>query len=92
VVAALRGRLRLRGEDPDRVLSENELMHKVGITTNNMHDLTPASDHMQSRRLFGFWLKGIEKRDELQGRGVDLRFPMRLGKIDYYQTRRSADS
>jgi hypothetical protein len=63
--------------------SESGLIHSVETTAANVHDLTPASDLLHGEETLvaadaGY--QGIEKRDEMKGRGIGFRVAMRPGK------------
>ena len=63
--------------------SENGLIHSVETTAANVHDLTPAADllHGEEKVVYAdAGYQGIEKRDEMQGRGIGFRVAMRPGK------------
>jgi Transposase and inactivated derivatives, IS5 family len=63
--------------------SENGLIHSVETTAANVHDLTPAADllHGEGKVVYAdAGYQGIEKRDEMQGRGIGFRVAMRPGK------------
>ena len=59
------------------------LIHAVETTDANVHDLTPAADllHGQEKVVYAdAGYKGIEKRAEMEGRGIGFRVAMRPGK------------
>ena len=63
--------------------SDSGLIHAVETTAANVHDLTPAPEllHGEETVLYtdaGY--QGIEKRPEMQGRGIGFRVAMRPGK------------
>jgi IS5 family transposase len=63
--------------------SESGLIHSVETTAANVHDLTPAAELLHGEEKVinadaGY--QGIEKRDEMQGRGIGFRVAMRPGK------------
>jgi IS5 family transposase len=63
--------------------SENGLIHSVETTAANVHDLTPAADLLHGEETVAYTdagYQGIEKRDEMQGRGIGFRVAMRPGK------------
>jgi len=63
--------------------SESGLIHSVETTAANVHDLTPAAEllHGEETVLYGdAGYQGIEKRPEMQGRGIGFRIAMRPGK------------
>jgi transposase, IS5 family len=63
--------------------SENGLIHSVETTAANVHDLTPAADLLHGEETVVYAdasYQGIEKRDEMQGRGIGFRVAMRPGK------------
>ncbi|NDD45342.1 MAG: IS5 family transposase [Synechococcaceae bacterium WB9_4xB_025] len=62
--------------------SENGLIHSVETTAANVHDLTPAAEllHGEETVVYGdAGYQGIEKRPEMQGRGIGFRVAMRPG-------------
>ena len=63
--------------------SESGLIHSVETTAANVHDLTPASDLLHGEETLVYadaGYQGIEKRDEMKGRGIGFRVAMRPGK------------
>ena len=63
--------------------SENGLIHSVETTAANVHDLTPAAEllHGEETVVYGdAGYQGIEKRPEMQGKGIGFRVAMRPGK------------
>ena len=63
--------------------SESGLIHSVETTAANVHDLTPAAEllHGEETVLYGdAGYQGVEKRPEMQGRGIGFRIAMRPGK------------
>jgi IS5 family transposase len=63
--------------------SESGLIHSVETTAANVHDLTPAAELLQGEETVVYTdagYQGIEKRAEMQGRGIRLRVAMRPGK------------
>ena len=63
--------------------SESGLIHSVETTAANVHDLTPAAEllHGEETVVYGdAGYQGIEKRPEMQGRGIGFRIAMRPGK------------
>jgi len=65
------------------VKSENGLIHSVETTYANVHELTPAADILLGEEKLVYrdaGYKGIEKRAEIQSRGIRFRFAMRPGK------------
>jgi IS5 family transposase len=63
--------------------SESGLIHSVETTAANVHDLTPAAEllHGEETVVYGdAGYQGIEKRTEMQGRGIGFRIAMRPGK------------
>jgi IS5 family transposase len=63
--------------------SESGLIHSVETTAANVHDLTPASDLLHGEETLVYadaGYQGIEKRDEMQGRGIGFRVAMRPGR------------
>jgi len=56
--------------------SESGLIHAVETTAANVHDLTPAAELLHGDAGY----QGIEKRPEMQGRGIGFRVAMRPGK------------
>ena len=63
--------------------SESGLIHSVETTAANVHDLTPAADLLHGEESVVYadaGYQGIEKRAEMQGRGIGFRVAMRPGK------------
>ena len=63
--------------------SESGLIHVVETTAANVHDLTPAADLLHGEEIVVYadaGYQGIEKREEMQGRGIGFRIAMRPGK------------
>jgi IS5 family transposase len=63
--------------------SESGLIHSVETTAANVHDLTPAADLLHGEETVVYadaGYQGIEKRSEMQGRGIGFRVAMRPGK------------
>jgi IS5 family transposase len=63
--------------------SESGLIHSVETTSANVHDLTPAAEllHGEEKVVYAdAGYQGIEKREEMQGRGIGFRVAMRPGK------------
>jgi IS5 family transposase len=63
--------------------SESGLIHSVVTTAANVHDLTPAAEllHGDEEAVDGdAGYQGIEKREEMQGRGIGFRVAKRPGK------------
>jgi transposase, IS5 family len=63
--------------------SESGLIHSVETTAANVHDLTPAAEllHGEERVVYAdAGYQGIEKRPEMEGRGIGFRVAMRPGK------------
>ena len=63
--------------------SESGLIHSVETTAANVHDLTPAAEllHGEETVVYGdAGYQGIEKRPEMQGRGIGFLVAMRPGK------------
>ena len=63
--------------------SESGLIHSVETTAANVHDLTPAAEllHGMERVVYAdAGYQGIEKRPEMEGRGIGFRTAMRPGK------------
>ena len=63
--------------------SENGLIHSVETTAANVHDLTPAAELLHGEETVVYadaGYQGIEKRPEMQGRGIGFRVAMRPGK------------
>ena len=77
--------------------SESGLIHSVETTAAHVHDLTPAADLLHGEETVDYadaGYQGIEKRDEMQGRGIGFRVatrPMKRrvlpdtsdGRLDY---------
>ena len=63
--------------------SESGLIHSVETTAAHVHDLTPAADLLHGEETVVYadaGYQGIEKREEMQGRGICFRVAMRPGK------------
>jgi IS5 family transposase len=63
--------------------SDSGLIHSIETTAANVHDLVPAADLLHGEETVVYadaGYQGIEKRDEMQGRGIGFRFAMRPGK------------
>jgi IS5 family transposase len=63
--------------------SESGLIHAVETTAANVHDLTPAAELLHGGETVVYadaGYQGIEKRPEMQGRGIGFRVAMRPGK------------
>jgi IS5 family transposase len=63
--------------------SESGLIHSVETTAANVHDLTPAAELLHGEETVVYsdaGYQGIEKRPEMQGRGIGFRIAMRPGK------------
>ena len=63
--------------------SESGLIHSVETTAANVHDLTAAADLLHGEETVVYadaGYQGIEKREEMQGRGIGFRIAMRPGK------------
>ena len=63
--------------------SQSGLFHSVETTAANVHDLTPAADLLHGEAIVVYadaGYQGIEKRDEMQGRGIGFRVAMRPGR------------
>jgi len=63
--------------------SESGLIHSVETTAANVHDLTPAADLLHEEETVVYadaGYQGLEKREEMQGRGIGFRIAMRPGK------------
>lgn len=63
--------------------SENGLIRSVETTAANVYDLTPAADLLHGEETVVYTDagdQGIEKRDEMQGRGIRFRVALRPGK------------
>jgi transposase, IS5 family len=59
------------------------LIHSVETTAANVHDLTPAADLLHGEETVVYadaGYQGIEKRVEMEGRGIGFRVAMRPGK------------
>jgi len=59
------------------------LIHSVETTAANVHDLTPAADLLHGEETVVYadaGYQGIEKRDEMEGKGIGFRVAMRPGK------------
>jgi IS5 family transposase len=59
------------------------LIDSVERTAANVHDLTPAADLLHGEETVVYAVagyQGIEKRDEMEGKGIGFRFAMRPGK------------
>jgi IS5 family transposase len=68
---------------PIGVDKDTGLIHSVETTAANVHDLTPAADllHGEETVLYAdAGYRGIEKRDEMEGKGIGFRIAMRPGK------------
>jgi len=66
------------------VNSESGLIYSVETTAAHVHDLTPAADLLHGEATVAYAdgsYQGIEKREEMQGRGIDFRFAMRPGTL-----------
>jgi len=64
-------------------MSADNLIHSVETTAANVHDLTPASELLHGEESVMYadaGYQGIEKRSEMQGRGIGFRVAMRPGK------------
>jgi IS5 family transposase len=62
---------------------ENGLIHSVETTAANVHDLTAAADllHGEEKVVYAdAGYQGIEKRPEMEGKGIGFRVAMRPGK------------
>ena len=62
---------------------DNGLIHSVETTAANIHDLTPAAELLHGDETVVYadaGYQGIEKREEMQGKGIDFRVAMRPGK------------
>jgi IS5 family transposase len=66
--------------------SESGLIHSVETTAANVHDLTQAADLLHGEETVVYadaGYQGIEKRSEMQGRGIGFRVAMRPeGRLD----------
>jgi IS5 family transposase len=63
--------------------SESGLVHSVETTAANVHDLTPAAELLHGEETVVYadaGYQGIEKRSEMQGKGIGFRVAMRPGK------------
>ena len=63
--------------------SENGLIHSVETTAANGHDLTPAAELLHGEETVVYadaGYQGIEKRPEMQSRGIGFRVAMRPRK------------
>ena len=63
--------------------SESGRIHFVETTAANVHDLTPAAELLHGEETVVYanaGYQGIEKRPEMQGRGIGFRVAMRPGK------------
>ena len=63
--------------------SESGLIHSVETKAANVHDLTPAANLLHGEETLVYadaGYQGIEKRDEMKGRGIGFRVAMRPGK------------
>jgi len=63
--------------------SESGLIHSVETTAAHVHDLTPAAHLLHGEETVVYadaGYQGIEKRSEMQGRGIGFRVAMRPGK------------
>jgi IS5 family transposase len=59
------------------------LIHSVETTAANVHDRTPAADLLHGEETVVYadgGYQGIEKRDEMEGKGIGFRVAMRPGK------------
>jgi IS5 family transposase len=59
------------------------LIHSVERTAANVHDLTPAADLLHGEETVVYAdasYQGIEKRDEMESKGISFRVAMRPGK------------
>jgi IS5 family transposase len=59
------------------------LIHSVETTAANVHDLTPAADLLHGEESVVYaeaGYQGIEKRDEMEGKGIGFRVAIRPGK------------
>ena len=62
---------------------DNGLIHSVETTAANVHDLTPAAELLHGDETVVYadaGYQGIEKREEMQGKGIGFRVAMRPGK------------
>ena len=65
------------------VYSDSGLIHSVETTAANVHDLTPAAELLHGEETVVYadaGYQGIEKRDEMRGRGIGFRVAMLPGK------------
>jgi IS5 family transposase len=63
--------------------TDNGLIHSVETTAANVHDLTPAAELLHGDETVVYadaGYQGIEKREEMQGKGIGFRVAMRPGK------------
>ena len=63
--------------------SESGLIHSVEITAANVQDLAPVADLLHGEETVVYadaGYQGIEKQDEMQGRGIGFRVAMRPGR------------
>ena len=63
--------------------SKSGLIHSAETTAAHVHDLTPAADLLHGEETVVYadaGYQGIEKREEMQGRGICFRVAMRPGK------------
>jgi len=61
---------------------DSGLIHSVETTAANVHDLTPAADLLHGEETVVYadaGYQGIEKRPEMEGKGIGFRFAMRPG-------------
>jgi IS5 family transposase len=62
---------------------DNGLIHSVETTAANVHDLTPAANLLHGEEQVVYadaGYQGIEKRPEMEGKGIGFRVAMRPGK------------
>ena len=62
---------------------DTRLIHSVETTAANVHDLTPAADLLHGEETVVYadaGYQGIEKRTEMEGKGIGFRVAMRPGK------------
>jgi IS5 family transposase len=62
---------------------DNGLIHSVQTTAANVHDLTPAAELLHGEETVVYadaGYQGIEKQEEMQGKGIVFRVAMRPGK------------
>ena len=62
---------------------DNGFIHSVETTAANVHDLTPAPELLHGDETVAYadaGYQGIEKRDEMQGKGIGIRVAMRPGR------------